>query len=92
MATRPHATDLESDRKPRRKITPAQIGFLIALCLMIAFALANFNRVRVNWIFGTWQTPLIVALGVAFLLGAGVGALAMRQRTSRKKKKNAQTR
>lgn len=86
MATRSHGTDLESDSKPRRKITPAQIGFLIALCLMIAFAVANFDRVRVNWIFGTWNTPLIVALGVAFLLGAGVGALAMRQRASRKRK------
>jgi uncharacterized integral membrane protein len=53
---------------------------------MIAFAVANFDRVRVNWIFGTWRTPLIVALGVAFLLGAGVGALAVRQRTAKKKK------
>jgi uncharacterized integral membrane protein len=84
MATRPHASDLESDSKPRRKVTPAQIGFLVALCLMIAFAVANFDRVRVNWIFGTWRTPLIVALAVAFLLGAGVGALAMRAARKRK--------
>ena len=72
--------------KPRRKITPAQIGFLIALALMIVFAVVNLDKVRVNWIFGTWNTPLILALGVAFVLGAGVGALAVRQRTSRKKK------
>jgi uncharacterized integral membrane protein len=54
---------------------------------MIAFAVANFDRVRVNWIFGVWNTPLIVALGVAFLLGAGTGALAVRQRTRKAAKK-----
>ena len=87
MATRPHSSELDQETKPRRRITPSQIGFVIVLCLMIAFAVANFQYVRVNWIFGTWRTPLIVALGVAFLLGAGVGALAVRQRSSRKRKK-----
>ncbi|MEZ5122451.1 MAG: lipopolysaccharide assembly protein LapA domain-containing protein [Solirubrobacterales bacterium] len=90
MATRSRAGDLESAGKPRRKITLAQIGFLIALALMIVFAVVNLDKVRVNWIFGTWNTPLILALAVAFVLGAGAGALAVRQRGARKRK--AQTR
>ena len=83
MATRPRSADLESGGRSRRRLSAAQIGFLIALCLMIAFAVANLDSVRVNWIFGTFDTPLIVALAVAFLLGAGAGALAMRQRRRR---------
>jgi len=90
MATRSRAADLESGGKPRRKITLAQIGFLIALALMIVFAVVNLDKVRVNWIFGTWNTPLILALAVAFVLGAGAGVLAVRQRGARKRK--AQTR
>jgi len=86
MATRPHAPVPDTESKPKRRITPGQVGFVVVLCLMIAFAIANFDRVKVNWLLGTWRTPLIVALGVSFLLGAAVGALAMRQRGNRKKK------
>lgn len=29
---------------------------------MTLFAVLNFDSVDVNWIFGTWSTPLIVAI------------------------------
>jgi uncharacterized integral membrane protein len=44
------------------------------------FAVLNFDEVDVNWVFGTWSTPLIVVIALSFLLGAGVGFLSSRRR------------
>jgi uncharacterized integral membrane protein len=44
------------------------------------FAVLNFDEVDVNWVFGTWSTPLIVVIALPFLLGAGVGFLISRRR------------
>jgi uncharacterized integral membrane protein len=44
------------------------------------FALLNFDEVEVNWLLGTWSTPLIVVIAISFLLGAGVCYLAIRRR------------
>jgi uncharacterized integral membrane protein len=44
------------------------------------FAVLNLDDVDVNWVFGTWSTPLIVAIAISFLLGAGVGFLISRRR------------
>ncbi len=37
--------------------------------LAIVFAVINRHEVRVNWLLGTWETPLIVVIAVAFLAG-----------------------
>jgi uncharacterized integral membrane protein len=45
------------------------------------FAVLNFDEVAVNWILGTWSTPLIVVIVVSFLLGAAADrVLALRRR------------
>jgi putative membrane protein len=44
------------------------------------FAVLNLDDVDVNWVFGTWSTPLIVVIALSFLLGAGVGFLVSRRR------------
>jgi uncharacterized integral membrane protein len=55
------------------------IGALIAV-----FAIVNLNQVRVHWIVTTGQTPLILVIGVAFLLGILVDRLAIRARRKRR--------
>jgi uncharacterized integral membrane protein len=41
--------------------------------LTVAFALLNTGDVAVNWIFGTFSTPLIVVILVSLLVGALFG-------------------
>jgi uncharacterized integral membrane protein len=44
------------------------------------FAALNLDEVDVNWVLGTWSTPLIVVIALSFVLGAGVGFLISRRR------------
>jgi uncharacterized integral membrane protein len=48
--------------------------------LVVLFAVLNLDEVDVNWIVGTWQTPLIIVIAVAMLLGAGIGYVVARRR------------
>ena len=45
-----------------------------------AFAVANFDEVDVNWVLGTWSTPLIVVIALSMVIGAGLGYLVSRRR------------
>jgi uncharacterized integral membrane protein len=49
--------------------------------LAVAFALLNLNRVDVNWILGTWNTPLILVIAVSLLVGAVLGVAISRRRS-----------
>lgn len=51
-----------------------------AAVLMLVFALFNLGRVRVDWIFGDFHTPLIIVILSAFALGLGAGLLIARRR------------
>jgi uncharacterized integral membrane protein len=46
----------------------------------VAFAVLNLDEVEVNWLLGTWQTPLIVVIALSMVIGAGLGYLAARRR------------
>jgi uncharacterized integral membrane protein len=52
----------------------------VAGVIALLFAALNFDEVDVNWVVDSFQTPLIIVIAVSFVLGAGVGALAMRGR------------
>jgi uncharacterized integral membrane protein len=65
-------------RENRRLLYGLIIGALVTL-----FAVLNLDRVDVNWIFGTWRTPLIIVIAVTFLLGAMAGGIAGAQRHRR---------
>ncbi len=53
--------------------------------LTVAFALLNTADVEVDWIFGTFSTPLIVVIVVSLLVGALFGfAFGRRARTGQK--------
>jgi uncharacterized integral membrane protein len=57
-----------------------QVAALVLAGAGIAFAVANFDEVDVNWILGSWQTPLIVVIAVSMVIGAGLGLLVSRRR------------
>jgi uncharacterized integral membrane protein len=64
-------------RKERaRVVVVAGVGVLAVL-----FAVLNLDEVEVNWIVGTFDTPLIVVIAVSILVGAGLGYVAARRRT-----------
>jgi uncharacterized integral membrane protein len=44
------------------------------------FAALNLDEVEVNWILGTWDTPLIVVIALSMVIGAGLGYLASSRR------------
>jgi uncharacterized integral membrane protein len=49
--------------------------------LAAVFAVLNLDEVEVNWIVGTFDTPLIVVIAVSILVGAALGYVAARRRT-----------
>lgn len=57
----------------------AVVGALIAV-----FAVVNLGEVKVHWVFTTGQTPLIVVIALAFVLGALVDRLVIRARRKRR--------
>lgn len=52
--------------------------------LAVLFAVLNLDEVEVNWIIGTFNTPLIVVIAVSVVLGSGLGYLVARRRASAK--------
>ena len=57
-----------------------QIAVLGLAGLGGAFAVLNLDEVEVNWILGTWETPLIIVIAISMVIGAGLGYLATRRR------------
>ena len=62
-------------REQARTVAAFGLGGLGAL-----FAVLNVDEVDVNWILGTWSTPLIVVIAISILIGAGLGYLVGRRR------------
>jgi uncharacterized integral membrane protein len=48
------------------------------------FAVINLDDVEVDWLIGSWQTPLIVVIVISMLLGAGLDRLLVRRARKRK--------
>ena len=82
--------------KQKRKRTPGNTARVVAGLILggivTAFAVLNLHQVKVDWILGTWSTPLIIVIAVAFLLGVATGtALHLEGRRRARKKKRAGT-
>ena len=56
--------------------------------LIAAFAVLNTGEVEVNWIFGTFRTPLIVVILVCLAVGlaVGIGGSGVRSRSKRRQR------
>lgn len=67
----------------RRAIAAAVLGAIV-----VAFAVLNFNTVKVHWLVTTGHTPLIVVIVFAFALGIGVDRLLI-LRGKRKRRQGA---
>jgi uncharacterized integral membrane protein len=65
-------------RQRARVISAAVLGAVIT-----AFALLNLDGVKVHWLVATGQTPLIVVIAFAFVLGVIVDRLVIRARRRR---------
>jgi len=57
-----------------------RIAALVLAGVGVAFAVANLDEVKVNWILGTWETPLIVVIALSMIIGAALGFLVSRRR------------
>jgi uncharacterized integral membrane protein len=73
----------EEGRSPARRGRREQartVGALALGGLGAAFAVLNVDEVDVNWILGTWSTPLIIVIALSILIGAALGFLIGRRR------------
>jgi uncharacterized integral membrane protein len=57
-----------------------QVAVLVLAAIGIAFAAANLDEVKVNWVATDSTTPLIVVIAGSMLIGAGLGLLIARRR------------
>jgi uncharacterized integral membrane protein len=57
-----------------------QIAGLALAAVGIVFAVVNLDDVKVDWVLGTWRTPLIIVIALSMLVGAGLGFLVARRR------------
>jgi uncharacterized integral membrane protein len=78
MADKRPAAD--KSRAPSRRDQARTVAILVLAGLGVLFAVLNFDEVEVNWLLGTWSTPLILVIAISFLLGSGVGFLLGRRR------------
>jgi uncharacterized integral membrane protein len=81
-ATKPAPADGRRPARGRR----AQARTIAAMglgALGAAFAVLNVDEVDVNWILGTWSTPLIIVIALSMLVGAALGFLLGRRKGGR---------
>ncbi len=62
-------TDRPPRRAPGRRDTARVAGAVVIGVAVTLFAVFNLDDVDVNWVFGSWSTPLIIVIVVCFLLG-----------------------
>ena len=77
------------ERRPQRtKREQARFAIAVAAGVYaVVFALANLDKVKVDWVVASGKTPLIVVIVVCLLIGAGVDRVVARYaRKSRKQK------
>jgi uncharacterized integral membrane protein len=68
--TLPMSEPTQTPERTRSRRENARTGGLVALAVVTTlFAVSNLEDVEVNWIFGTFQTPLIVVIVVSLLVG-----------------------
>ncbi len=57
-----------------------QVAVLVLAAIGIAFAVANLDEVKVNWVVTDSTTPLIVVIAGSIVIGAALGFLVSRRR------------
>jgi lipopolysaccharide assembly protein A len=70
--------------KPDRTAGTRMAAAAILGGIAAVFAVINLDDVEVDWLVGSWQTPLIVVIVLSMLLGAGLDRLLVRRARKRK--------
>jgi uncharacterized integral membrane protein len=78
---RPTVTGERRPVKKERAIASKTIAAVAVAFVLIAFGVSNDDRVAVDYLVLTRDSPLILVIGVSALLGAIFGALIMRRRS-----------
>jgi uncharacterized integral membrane protein len=79
----PKARQGPGARRSRREL--ARTGTLVVLAVLVTlFAVLNVENVKVNWIFGTDEAPLIIVIVVSLLVGAILTHFAERRGAKRR--------
>jgi uncharacterized integral membrane protein len=73
----------QSRRRSRREL--ARTGGLVVLAVLITlFAVFNLDKVKVHWIFGTDEAPLIIVIVISLLVGIVLTHFAERRSGKRR--------
>ena len=59
----------------KRGISPKMILLGVLAVVLVVFALLNTDDAKINWIFGTWETSLIIVILLSGAIGFGIGFL-----------------
>jgi uncharacterized integral membrane protein len=70
-------------QEPAKRERARLIGLVALGVLAGAFAAFNLDSVEVNWLLGTWSTPLIVVIVVAMLFGMAIDRMLVRRARKR---------
>jgi len=76
-----------AEDKPDRAATTRMAAAAVLGGIAAVFAVINLDKVRVDWLVGAWQTPLIVVIVLSMLLGAGLDRVLVRR--ARKRRRSA---
>jgi uncharacterized integral membrane protein len=64
------ASSPPSGQQPRSKRELARtVGLVLLAVLITLFAVLNLEKVKVNWILGSGEAPLIIVIVVSLLVG-----------------------
>jgi uncharacterized integral membrane protein len=79
----PKARKGVDERRSRREL--ARSGALMVLAVLVTlFAVFNVDKVKVHWIFGSGQAPLIVVIVISLLVGIVLTHFAERRGARRR--------
>ena len=82
-----HPPTTRPEDKPEKSGNARVIGAAVLGGLAALFAVINLDDVEVNWLVGSWQTPLILVIVVSMLFGAGLDRLLVRRARKRKRER-----
>jgi uncharacterized integral membrane protein len=71
--------------KPDRAANTRVAAAAVLGGIAAVFAVINLDKVKVDWLVGAWQTPLIVVILLSMLLGAGLDRMLVRRARKRRK-------
>ena len=78
-------------RAPGRRLSRREqlrlAGAFVLGALCVLFAVLNLDPVRVNWIVGTWDTPMIVVILLFTAIGTALG-LALPRLAARRRRRH----